>query len=353
MPRPRRDIPWLDIREDGFYYANWYDAKVGRTRRQSLKTRNSVEATLAFGRWLVGGTPRMGDGPKSAGLTVNTALDFYWTEHCERTDDRGRPLVADAGRQKGIIVHLKAGFGDREITSIGPAESRGYVDARRTGVIGGGSRRKDGCGSDSTIRRELNCLVATFNHNVKFGRVEGACRVELPAETRHDSVEWLTVAQVGALIAAANSPLKEFIILAYYTAARRRAIENLTRFQVDLERGRISLMPPEGRVTRKRKPVVPIYPEMEAAVRRLMEGNGTRLFDSGISYYKRFVDLAAAVLDVDAHPHMLRHSRASHLLMAGEPLWKVAKLLGDTQATVERVYGHFDPEFLATKEKAG
>ena len=344
MPRPRRDVPWLDIREDGYYYAFWYDKGAGRTRRRGLGTRDSVEAASRFGQFLVGAEHKA-SGERPAGLTVSAALDHYWTEHCENVDDRGRPLVADADRQKTIIAHLKAGFGDRDITSIGPVESRGYVTARRSGVIGGGSRRKDKRGSDSTIRRELNCLVAAFNHNVKWGRIEGTSRIELPTETRGEQVKWLTKDQIDTLIASATGDLKDFILLAYYTAARRRAIENLTKFQVDLANSRINLMPPEARVTAKRKPVVPIYPEIRPTVERLMERPGTRLFDA--SFYRRFTTLAAAVLDVDAHPHMLRHSRASHLLMAGEPLWKVAKLLGDTQATVERVYGHVDPEFLA------
>jgi integrase len=344
MPRPRRDVPWLDTREDGYYYAFWYDSDAGRTRRQSLGTRDSTEAAVAFGHFLVGAEHKASP-ERPAGLTVSAALDHYWTEHCENVDDRGRPLVADAERQKTIIAHLKAGFGDRDIMTIGPVESRGYVTARRSGVIGGGKRRATKNGSDSTIRRELNCLVAAFNHNVKWGRIEGASRIELPTETRGEQVKWLTRKQIDTLIASANGDLKDFILLAYYTAARRRAIENLTKFQVDLANGRINLMPPEARMTAKRKPVVPIFPEIRPTVEQLMERPGTRLFD--VSFYRRFVDLCRDTLKVKAHPHMLRHSRASHLLMAGEPLWKVAKLLGDTQATVERVYGHVDPEFLA------
>jgi site-specific recombinase XerD len=48
---------------------------------------------------------------------------------------------------------------------------------------------------------------------------------------------------------------------------------------------------------------------------------------------------------------MIRHSRASHLLQDGEDLWKVARLLGDTVATVERVYAHVLPEHLMTESK--
>jgi integrase len=48
-------------------------------------------------------------------------------------------------------------------------------------------------------------------------------------------------------------------------------------------------------------------------------------------------------------PHILRHTRATHLLQAGVPIYDVAKLLGDTIATVERVYGHHSCESLGKK----
>ena len=55
------------------------------------------------------------------------------------------------------------------------------------------------------------------------------------------------------------------------------------------------------------------------------------------------------------NPHILRHTRASHLLQEGVSLFNVAKLLGDTVATVERVYGHFCPDYMAetTRAKTG
>lgn len=39
-------------------------------------------------------------------------------------------------------------------------------------------------------------------------------------------------------------------------------------------------------------------------------------------------------------PHVLRHSRATHMLEDGVSIFAVANLLGDTVTTVQRVYGH-------------
>ena len=47
----------------------------------------------------------------------------------------------------------------------------------------------------------------------------------------------------------------------------------------------------------------------------------------------------------DVTPHVLRHSRATHLMMAGISIWEAAKSLGMTAEMVERVYGHHHPDW--------
>ena len=45
-------------------------------------------------------------------------------------------------------------------------------------------------------------------------------------------------------------------------------------------------------------------------------------------------------------PHVLRHTRATHLLQKGVDPYAVAALLGDNLSTVLRVYGHHCPGYL-------
>lgn len=347
MGRRRRDTPWLSWEANGFAYANWYDAEASRTKRVSLKTRDPDEARKAFAYILLGGPPA--DTGRPSVLTVSEALDFYLKVHVDAEDDRGRPRVADRARQHTIAGHLKEYFGGDPITSIGPLESRAYTDARRKGLVGGGKRRKDKTGSDATIRRELNCLIAAFNLAVKWEKVSGVCRVELPREDSRGKVKWLTKDDLRRLLAASSGDLRDFIMLAYYTAARRRSIENLRTSQVNLRESVIDLMPDGVVATKKRKPIVPIYSEIRPIIEaRMMLAVDDRLFNASLDFYRPFRELAAG-LGIEAHPHMLRHSRASHMLMDGDDLFKVAKLLGDTVATTERTYGHFSPTYLETR----
>ena len=47
-----------------------------------------------------------------------------------------------------------------------------------------------------------------------------------------------------------------------------------------------------------------------------------------------------------ASPHVLRHTAATWLVMDGVPLSEVSRLLGDSEKTVETVYGKHSPDYL-------
>ena len=53
---------------------------------------------------------------------------------------------------------------------------------------------------------------------------------------------------------------------------------------------------------------------------------------------------AAARLDRHVHPHMQRHSYATHLLRRGAPLEAIRKLLGHQSLANTQVYLHLTPE---------
>ena len=75
---------------------------------------------------------------------------------------------------------------------------------------------------------------------------------------------------------------------------------------------------------------------------------GERLSRSGIRYIlKKYVDQAKAVyppLREDISPHMLRHSKAMHLLQAGNPLVVIRNILGHTDVKTTEIYARADME---------
>lgn len=345
MARPRSKEPWLGQR-DGVWYVFWYDAEKRHERRKSLDTRDHVTAATRFAEFLVRGVDDPADRRSLPGLkaTVTQVLDWYDKDHIS--------TIASPERQRYALIPLKKFLGEKLISAIDIEASRTYRKVRTAKE----ANRPVGA---STVRRELGVLVAAANHALKWKRIkpDEIPQVELPVEAE-TKAPWLTKAAIRVILDKADGDLRDFCLLAYYWGSRRAAVERLKKDQVDLRHGRVDLHAIGARRTKKRRPIVPIYPEIRPTIERLLAASDSEwLFGHDRrEFYTAFKKLCSdhGIRAVDAPedetpwPHLLRHSRATHLLMDGEDPYKVAKLLGDTMATVERVYGHHSVEYLAT-----
>lgn len=291
---------------------------------------------------------------------MEKALDDYYEEHVLKN-------CAHAKRQLDAITHLKAFFKDAPVTSVDVPSSQAYTDARVSGQIGGGKRRTKKEVAPSTVRRELNVLVAAINHAKWMKRTTYDVQVDYPPEKRlgqDDEAPFYDREELFRIFEEASSwadeerekfpedknagEIEPFITLLYYTGARRGSIENLGRSQIRMEQKRIILKRPGKIDTKKRQPIVPILKPMEPALEFLLAtGRKDRLFKCA-DFYRPYRELMkrAGIPDFKAHPHIMRHTRATHLLQEGKPIYSVARLLGDTLATVERVYGHHSADHL-------
>lgn len=353
MPRPRRQ-PRLEF-IDGVYRVVWYDPDQRRTRRYSLRTADEEAARRRFAAWLAEGE-RIEQETGAGILTVDTALDLYLQEHVYATRSDGTPKVAARERIDWIVANLRPHFGSVAVPDLTHTHVLDYEARRRAGTIG----RRAG---DGTVRRELGCLVAALNHNVRARRLKAddVPHIALPDKPPPKD-RWLTPAEMDRLMKTipihwpppkTGDPgkrigrLYRFVMIARHTAARQSAIRHLTWPQVDLERGIIDFKPAGARQSSKRRPVVPIANVLRHVLEcAFAEKTSLYVLDhpGAIRHQLERACVRAGLEDVT--PHTFRHTWATWAAQDGVDLWKIAGILGDDVATVTRNYAHHHPDHL-------
>lgn len=205
----------------------------------------------------------------------------------------------------------------------------------------------------STIARELTTLRAAANHAHRWNRIDKVPVFEIPTDLPRREI-WLFKDELRTLINVADTNMQQFIRLCYGTASRRAAIEKLEWNQINFARKTINLAKHGEKQTCKRRPTVPMgdLHDMLLEMARSFNKDTTQwvLGSDRDLFYEFQKTLQKAGLEMVEErdgrpagkitPHVLRHSRATHLLEDGASIFAVAKLLGDTPTTVQRVYGH-------------
>jgi integrase len=153
--------------------------------------------------------------------------------------------------------------------------------------------------------------------------------------------------------------LARFVLIAIYTGSRPGAVLGLNwerapgRGRVDLINGMLYRLPEGVSETAKRRPPVPLSPELWRLMRRWAHVDGGRgpvvsFAGQPIECVKTGLKRACklAGLDEAVTAYTFRHTTASWLIQKGAPTRKVAEFLGTSEALIERTYGHLAPDHL-------
>ena len=338
MSRPKLGEPRYRLRLRGaVWHLSWTDAQTGRTVALSTRQTDRGKAEIWRDQFLAGlAQPLPPPQPRIAEI-----LDGYL-----------------AARQGRVAAHDRLGYGARPVRRlVGNLEphmlSRSlYATLRaKEGVAGG------------TIRREIAVLRAALNWAAREEPpwIERAPYLEAPPPPLPRE-RWLTKEEVARLIVSCRGPyLRLFVVLAYHTAARTGAILDLTWDRVDFEHGRIEYNRPGRARNNKRRAIVPVnsalLPALQSARKLAVaehDPDGRERPPHVIQFRgkpvrsvkKSFAEACGRAGIADCSPHVLRHTSATHMVMGGVPLAEIARMLGDTEQTVERVYGKHSPDFL-------
>ncbi len=245
-------------------------------------------------------------------------------------------------------------------------EARGISDWRSLDVHGvrayASSRHRNGV-SARTIARELSSLRSFFRFLLRENRVEFNPAAEVSApKVERKLPDALDVDQMARLLEIReNDPLavRDLAImeLLYSSGLRLAELTGLDLADLDLHEGLVRVtgkgdktrVVPVGRAAREAiRNWLPLRaqcaPADETAVFVGKQGRrlGRRAVEKRLQRWGLRQGLSGRV-----HPHMLRHSFASHLLESSGDLRAVQELLGHADISTTQIYTHLDFQHLA------
>ncbi len=308
-----------------------YTGADGRQRKESVKTTLKTEAEYLLGKRrkeaMEGIIP---DRNKKAVLFSALVKDYLvWAEHqraFESKEIRAQLLIRE--------------FGDIPL----PAFSTKAVEQYQAKRIKEGRK-------PATVNKELALLKHMLHKAAEWGMVseeaiKGALKVKLLQENNR-RLRYLSKEECGALINNCAPHLKPMVVTALNTGMRRGEIFGLTWDRVDLTHGFILLHTSKNGERRE----IPINGTLRAQLQELalnnVDGHGFvfhekdgKPFGSVKNSFKAACRKAGIT---DFHFHDLRHTFASHLIMAGVDLTTVKELVGHKDIKMTLRYAHLAP----------
>lgn len=344
------------------WYVRYKDVDGRRKQRAShqptreLARRYLVEVEARVARGIIG-IPE----PAPPGPTLSALVERFLAEYT-------RPRIKDLERYR---MHVRTALrralpilGERDAGALGTDDFLRLRDQL--------TRR---CAANS-VRLTLSYLGTVYAWALRSGVL---CRNPLrglEAPARRDCIEYLSKDEVRALLATAEEQARSgelaarmrhaFLHIAVHTGLRKGELFGLRWRDLDLERRRLSVersyrtTPKGGQTRHLRLPDVcaGILQSWSAACPRTADGLVFPLLDGQRARKPRMGKpddmlelpelLAQASCRALARPwHAMRHTFASHYVMAGGNLLALQKILGHADLKMTTVYAHLAPDFLA------
>ena len=282
--------------------------------------------------------------PDSADPTVERFLQTlnHCSVHTRQAYQRDLNALAEFQREHGVDDW-------RELTVAG---LRAYVAWRhRTGA------------SSRSLQRGLSAVRTFYRYLLANGEVshDPAQGVQAP-KTKRKLPKVLDADQTARLLATdANDPLsvrdRAIFELMYSSGLRVAELVGLDKAALDLTQGQVLVV---GKGNKQR--IVPVGRMAVTALRQWLRmrdalaqpteaavfvgRTGKRLTARSVQNRLRRLAVQQG-MEMHVHPHMLRHSFASHLLESSGDLRAVQELLGHSDISTTQIYTHLDFQHLA------
>lgn len=212
-----------------------------------------------------------------------------------------------------------------------------------------------------TVNFELKTLNCLFNRAIKWGYlkdnpVKDVQRMKID-DTRR--LKFLSIEECKRLLDVTPPNLYPIFFTFLNTGMRKGELENLEWTDIDFKRRKIKIQWKETWQPKTGEREIPIGEQLLDLLKKHKEKNdaGSKsnfVFphkDSGKIKTKlrdKMIEIAKkAKIDGLTKLHTLRHTFASHLVMAGVDLPTVKKLMGHSDIQTTMIYAHLAPDHLA------
>lgn len=319
-------------RKDPYYWIQFRDENGDRHRERISPNKRHAEEVLA---------KRLTEVAERKFLVRRESGRLRFKDFAEDYIKKVVPSLRWADQAERIARKWVAYFGDKRLSEISAEQIEAYrVKRSRQPRIPGSPRLT----KPATINRETQVLKRMFNIARQWDLVADnpVTRLRMLPE-RNRRLRYLTADECGRLVAAAAPHLRPFLIVALNTGARRGELFGLRWRDVDLDARVMSFVDTKNgkrRDIRINETVCEVLRKLPRRGEFVFTATGTKL-TSIVHAFKTACKRAGIV---DFRIHDLRHTFASHAMMAGIDIGTLQQLLGHSSPTMTMRYSHLAPE---------
>jgi integrase len=314
------------FKKQGVYWIDYYVTgqrkreRIGPDKRLAETVLRKRKVQIAEGKYL--------DKKRLPRCTFNELAALYlpWAQ----VHHRG--YVATRGR----VILLCRVFGDKPLSDITPLTVDNYI-----------AQRAEVC-RPATVNRDMVVLRHMFVKAVAWGKaLHNPVAHVKPLRVNNRRLRYLSQEEMTRLLCVADDHLRPLLLMALHTGMRRGELFALTWQDIDFKQGIIRVMQSKSGKPREVPMTDTLRDTLQHLPRRLDSAyvfpgkTGQALVD----IKKRFTrTLRDAGIDGFAF-HDLRHTFASHLVMAGVDLVSVKEFLGHADLKMTLRYAHLAPQY--------
>lgn len=301
----RQDAWWIDYSCDGKRYRK----RIGHSKRLAEDALKVIENDIVQKRY----TPER----YSKGRNFSEIADLYW-------DVKGK---LKAKNYKYMFREVRNRFGDRPAGAISPSDVQRFYNevVERASV--------------STANRNLVFLGSIFRWAIKFEHYYGknpCAPIEKRKEPNHRT-RYLTIEEIGRLLAACHPRLRPVVACALSTGMRCREILGLRWENVDMQQGIIHVLKSKTGMSR--------HIQMRQSLRLVLESLGPKeegfVFNLPYIMLRRYFAKALEIAGIKHFRfHDTRHTFASWFAMSTNDIGTLREFLGHQNIQMTMRYAH-------------